>query len=166
MRWSFEALRTSEQLWYGAMALSGMDHALSDEQAERLVTVAASDGRAWPSAAAEHDCSEVAKTAEQELLKRGGEAFEAHVRKVRAQNDDLADAQLRSLEAHLTHQRDKHEQLRARFLERGNLGLAQVQVGNIERLTARVQRERLRITQRRQLRASFDDVSVGIVRVE
>ena len=166
MRWSFEALRSSEQLWFGALPLTGPAEPLTDEDAERLVTAAASDGTPWPAASSEHDCRELAELAEQTLLKRGGEAFDAHVRKLQAQNDDLADAQTRSLEAHLSHQRRKYEELRARFIERGNPGLAQVQVGNIERLAARVERERLRITQRRQLRASFDDVSVGIVRVE
>jgi superfamily II DNA or RNA helicase len=166
MRWSVDALRSSEQLWYGAIPIDRSLQALGDDEGERLVTLAASEGAPWPSASVEHDCSALARLAEDELLKRGGEAFGIHVRRLKAQNDDLADAQLRSLEAHLAHQRSKYEQLRARFLDRGNLGLAQVQLGNIDRLTARVERERLRISQRRQMRASFDDVSVGIVRVE
>ena len=166
MRWSFEALRSSEQLWFGAIPLDAQADPLTDEDAERLATAAASDGAPWPAASSEHDCPALAEVAERRLLKRGGEAFDIYVRKLRAQNDDLADAQLRSLDAHLSHQRRKYEELRARFIERGNVGLAQVQVGNIERLAARVERERLRIHQRRQLRASFDDVSVGIVRVE
>ena len=166
MRWTFEALRTSEQLWYGAASLSMAGDVLANEQAEQLITAVASNGGAWPAATATHNCAEVAATIGRTVLNQGIEAFGEHVRRVKAQNDDLAEAQLRSLDAHLANQRVKYEQLRARFLEKGNLGLARVQEGHIDRLVARVEREKLRISQRRELRASFDDVSVGIVHVE
>ena len=101
----------------------------------------ASNGGAWRAATATHNCAEVAATIGRAVLDRGIEAFGEHVRRVKAQNDDLAEAQLRSLDAHLTNQRVKYERLRARFLERGNLGLARVQEGHIDRLVARVERE-------------------------
>ncbi len=166
MRWSFEALRTTEQLWHGAMRLGDQGEALEDDVAERFVSEAASAGLDWPGATVAVDCAALAVTAEDTLLRHGRDAFEHHVRRIAAQNDDLADAQLRSLDSHLVHQRSKYAELRRKFLEKGNVGLARVQENNIERLTARIEREKLRIGQRRQLRASFDEVCVGVVRVE
>ena len=166
MRWTFEALRTSEHLWYGVLPLVRTDTLLPDDLAERFMSAVASEGEAWPTASAEYSCDTLSHMVEDDLLRKGAAQFEERERMIRAQNDDLADAQARSLDAHLAHQTTKYQELRERFLAKGNKGLARAQETQIARLRARVERERLRIATRRQLRSSFDEICVGIVRVD
>jgi hypothetical protein len=84
---------------------------------------------------------------------------------MRAQNEDRADAEIRSLERHLAQQTTKYEEIRRRHLQRKNLGLARAQETNIQRLKARVERQRLALEEKRKLRASMDEICVGVVRV-
>lgn len=164
-RWNFEALRTTEQLWYGAEPLGPGGHPLDDDDAERLVMAVAEAGEDWPAAGAELDLEGVAHDIEQGLLVRARSRYETHVGQLEAQNRDRADAQLRSLENHLTQQRAKYEELRRRHLARGNPGLAKAQEKNLERLTGRVERQRLLIHERSHLKHRPEELCVGVVRV-
>jgi hypothetical protein len=164
-RWTFEALRTTERLWYGAERIDPGGNPLDDEDAERFVMSVAENGEDWPAAAAELDLERQADEIEQGLLVRGRARFEQHAREVIAQNDDRAVAQLRSLDNHLTHQERRHQDLRRKHEERGYAGLARAEERNIERLRARVDRQRLALDEKRRLRHSMEELCVGIVRV-
>jgi hypothetical protein len=163
-RWTFEALRVSEQLWF-AVKYAHSDTTLSDEDAERFVMAVAESGDDWNVSADDVDMSAAAATIEHELLVRAWDAFQAHESTVKAQNEDRADAQMRSLDTHLTHQRAKYEELRSRHLARGNPGLARAQEVNLERLVARIQRERLAIDTKRHVHSRMNEICVGVVRV-
>lgn len=163
-RWTFEALRVSEQLWFSVTPADG-GMPLSDEASERFVTTVADAGQDWNIDEADVLLAVAADAIEQTLLVRAQTAYEAYAAGVKAQNEDRADAQVRSLSAHLESQRTKYETLRDRHLARGNTGLARVQDGTIERLAARIERERVAVNAKRQVRSRLDDIAVGIVRV-
>jgi superfamily II DNA or RNA helicase len=163
-RWTFEALRVSEQLWF-AVKHADAGQPLSDEDAERFVVAVAESGDDWNVGAGDFDGELLASQIEESLLVRAWEEFERHEAAVRAQNEDRADAQVRSLETHLHQQRAKYEELRSRHVARGNPGLARAQEVNIERLTARIQRERLAIEAKREVRSRLDEICIGIVSV-
>lgn len=163
-RWTFEALRISEQLWYGVVK-NGGDAALSDEDAERFVTALAEHGEDWACAATDVDIDTAARQIEQSLLVRARDDFERYTERTKAQNNDRAEAQLRSLETHLRQQRAKYEALKQRHLANGNPGLARAQDINIEKLNGRIERERRAIEEKRQLRSRSEEICVGVVRV-
>ena len=163
-RWTFEALRVSEQLWF-AVKHADTGATLSDDDAERFVMAVAESGDDWNLSPEDVDIGAAAAAIEQELLVRAWDAFRTHESTVKAQNEDRADAQMRSLDTHLKHQRAKYEELRSRHLARGNPGLARAQEVNLERLVARIDRERLAIDTKRQVRSRMNEICVGVVRV-
>jgi len=164
-RWVFEALRPSEQLWFGAERLD-QNGALSDENAERLVMAVAEHGVEWPAAVDELNLEDAGRTLETSLLERSWRAYEARVEEMRAQNEDLADAQRKSLETHLRVQREKYDLQLAKHRRLGNRGLEKATLKNVETLTKRIDQEKARIERRRQLTAHFEEIAVAVLRVE
>jgi hypothetical protein len=154
----------SEQLWF-AVKHAHTGATLSDDDAERFVMAVAESGDDWNLSPEDVDVGAAAAAIEQELLVRAWDAFRTHESTVKAQNEDRADAQMRSLDTHLKHQRAKYEDLRSRHLARGNPGLARAQEVNLERLVARIDRERLAIDTKRQVRSRMNEICVGVVRV-
>jgi hypothetical protein len=163
-RWIFEALRVSEQLWFGVRRADSLE-AFLDDDAERFVMTTAEYGEDWRVSLKEIDPEAATARIEQSLLAGAWDAFRVHEAAVKAQNEDRADAQTRSLETHLRRQRAKYQELRARHLARGNPGLARAQETNLERLTARIEQERVAIDAKRQVRSRMNEVGVGVVRV-
>jgi hypothetical protein len=163
-RWTFEALRVSEQLWFAARNVSSGE-CLSDDDAERFAIAVAESGGDWNANTGDIDFDVMADEIEQALMSRAWDAFHNHEAAVKAQNEDRADAQMRSLDTHLQQQRAKYEELRTRHLARGNPGLARAQEVNLDRLVARIDRERLVIETKRQVRSRMNEICVGIVRV-
>lgn len=164
-RWAFEALRPSEQLWFGVEQLHGQ-HVLSDDDAERLVMAVAEHGVEWPAAVDEMDLEDAAKALEGSLGERSWSAYEARVQEMRAQNEDLADAQRKSLETHMRSQGEKYELQLAKHRRLGNRGLEKATLKNLETLRKRIDQEKARIERRRQLAAHLEEIAVGVVRVE
>jgi len=163
-QWTFEALRVSEQLWFGVRhAHTG--EALSDADAERFVTFVADAGDDWSVGVGDIDTEVTATQIEESLIVQAWNEFQKHEADARAQNEDRADAQMRSLDTHLQQQRAKYQELGARHLQHGNAGLARVQERNIERLAERIQRERLVIDDKRHVRSRMNEICIGIVRV-
>jgi hypothetical protein len=136
-----------------------------DDDAERFVMTTAEYGEDWRVSLKEIDPEAATARIEQSLLAGAWDAFRVHEAAVKAQNEDRADAQTRSLETHLRRQRAKYQELRARHLARGNPGLARAQETNLERLTARIEQERVAIDAKRQVRSRMNEVGVGVVRV-
>jgi len=164
-RWSFEALRPMEQLWYGVEPHPSTGEALSDDDAERFVTSVAESGEDWASASAEIDMLRLSHGLEQGLLVRARDRFEEYTSQLQAQNEDRADARVRSIKTHLKQQKAKYQEVQRRHLERGNPGLAKAQDTNIGRLEARIERQLLAIEEKRKLHQSIEEICVGVVRV-
>jgi len=165
-RWSVRGLRDAEQLWYGVESMTPPGAPLGDQEAEQVVQAITQHGRDWPNAAAEINLERVTVQIEKGLLATAWARYGAFVGDVRAQNEDRADLQERILQNHLEQQRAKYQEIRARHLARNNPGLAKIQEQNIEKLEARVQRELLKIGEKRNLRDSMEEVCAGVVRVD
>lgn len=164
-RWIFEALRTSEQLWFDVRPTRSGGAALTQEDSERLVVSAAEKGEDWPGAAGELPLGDLALRIEQELLPTAWERYEAYAAQMTAQNEDRAAAQLGGLETHLRQQMEKLDLEKRRHLDRGRQSLAAAADGKKRKLEERVHRQRLALDQKRQVRHSMEEVCVGIIRV-
>jgi superfamily II DNA or RNA helicase len=163
-RWMMEALRPFEQLWFGCVRVDDGQW-LPPEDAERLLTAAARTAQPWPTAHSELDLARLAHQVEDVLLARAWETFETEVARLKAQNDDRADAQERSLRTHLDRQRERIRQLADRHRLRGRVGLAKAEEKNLERLVNRVDRELLALAKKRILLSDLREVSAGVLRV-
>jgi superfamily II DNA or RNA helicase len=162
--WVFEAIRPLERLTFGVESVDGARR-LDDTVAERLVMAMLDGGTDWAEGANVLDGGSLADRLEQGLLVAAQDRFEEETARVRAENADRADAQLRGIEAHLAHQEERFALQRERHLAAGNPGLARAQELAVDKLRARIARQREAIEAKRGVRAEFRELSVGLVRV-
>jgi hypothetical protein len=108
--WRFGGQVEQERIAYAGLALAD-GGTIEDDAAERLLLAAAESGTLWPEAEVELDCDALAESCEANLLERLATRFFEERATRRAEGDDRAAIQLRTLE-----QRLKEE--RARLLER------------------------------------------------
>src|SRR5206468_6458125 len=88
------------------------------------------------------------------------------VSKRRAHNDDRADIQERSANAHFEARLETLTAVRDRHAQYGRQGLVRATEGQIQALRRWIEQERRRITDRRQLTERKDEICVGLIRVE
>jgi hypothetical protein len=162
VRWVFEALRVSEQLWYGLSRLDGTGVVIGDD-VERLVTALGTHGEDWMASSDGRLCTAAADAVEQVLTPRAWKDFNTFHGQIRAQNDDRATAQVESLKVHLKHQSERIRNRLGQYEAKGNKGLATVARNQLQKLQERIRREIDKIERKRQFSADLKDVAVGIV---
>jgi len=164
--WSIQALQTKEHLHYAAGHLGGAGAALSDDDAERLVVAAISNGEEWVEAKAGLgiDLDNSAESAV-ELYADCNERYDEYVKRSIDENADRVDLQLAALGRHLDNQVKKLEDIQQRLLFSGRRSLARATQGRIARLRERVDIRRARIEVGREVRARSDLICVGILEV-
>ena len=87
-RWWVKGLRDVERLYYAAYSLHDAGHALSSNDAERLVGLASSSGEVWAGVRASVDFATVAETVDEWCIERSDDAFDQHVETISAENHD------------------------------------------------------------------------------
>jgi len=164
--WSVRGLRDMERLCYAAAKLDGKGDALSPLAAERLVVAAAANGNPWYGALETVDLEAVANAVEDVCLAPSEAAFNRYVETVKAENEDRASVQERSLDEHHRTQEARLEELLARYREQGRMRLLPATEGRLRALRTRTERRRREIHERRQLRHSPPEyVCVGIIEI-
>ena len=116
-RWSIKGIREIERMHICAKSLDEKGSNLSDDDAEKLVTTAARNGRDWQSAANTIDLGKAVDFAEK-CLENSETEYDAYVKQLRYENNDRADVQEKSLKRHRNRQLQKLETLLER--QRGN----------------------------------------------
>jgi superfamily II DNA or RNA helicase len=164
--WSVQALQAKEHLHYAAAPLARSADALSDDDAERLVTTAISEGDQWLEAENGLGVDLVA-AAERvvELYENANTRYNRFVRQAESENEDRVNLQLAALARHLDNQVRKLEEIRERLLVAGRRSLASATDGRIGRLRERVDIRRRRIESGREMRAHSDLICVGVIEV-
>ena len=164
--WSVRGLRDMERLRYAAARLGGNGDALSPSAAERLVVAAAANGNPWYGALEAVDLEAVANAVEDVCLAPSEAAFNRYVETLKAENEDRASVQERSLDEHHRTQEARLEELLARYREQGRTRLLPATEGRLRALRTRTERRRREIHERRQLRHSPPEyVCVGVIEV-
>jgi superfamily II DNA or RNA helicase len=165
-RWTVRGVQDIERLYYTAVALDGGRKSISAEMAERLVTIAANQGTDWLGAADRVDFATAAHLSNEICLAEADKEYDSFVQALQAQNDDRADIQERSAEAHFRARRDTLTNVRDRHIRAGRHGLARATEAQIEALKRWVERERARITERRRMTQRKDEICVGLILLE
>jgi hypothetical protein len=127
---------------------------------------AATDGKDWLGAAEHIELSEAARLANEVCLAEADEAYAAFVTERHAQNDDRADIQARSAEAHFAGRLETLAAVRERHARLGRHGLVRATEGQIAALRRWIEQERRKIADRRKLTQRKDEICVGLILVE
>jgi len=165
-RWTMAGIQQTEHLSYVAASVDGSSELLSPDDAEHLVHAAATYGRDWLSAATEVDLECAFDVADGVCLAGSQSAYKRRVAELRAQNDDRAQIQERTLDRTLEDQRAKLREVLARHRERGRTGLVAATEGRIRALEERVERKRREIKRRRAFDHRSEEICAGLILVE
>lgn len=165
-RWSMQGIQRLEYLAYTATSLADPSSALSPEDAERLVHAASTAGADWLSADAEVDLRRAYDVVNECCLVSSRQAYERKVTELRAQNDDRAQIQQRTVTAHFEMQKRNLDQVLERHRSLGRSALVRATEGKLRALSERRDRKMREIEQRRRFVHTAEEICVGVVRVE
>ena len=164
-RWSVQGLRDIERLHVEVRNLSNGRGALTEEQAENLVTNAARIGKDWFSAPAVVDMAAAADLIE-DCLDESESKYEKYIRQLSHENNDRADIQEKSLRHHQERQLEKLESLLLRQLSTGKESIARMTQGRIDALKGRMEQKLLEINRRRELRHNKQEFCIGLINLQ
>jgi len=161
-RWSISGIRHLEKLDYQAVCVD-TEEQLEGDEAERLVVAAAREGHDWIGAANAIDISAISGLINNVCLFEGDEGFEAFKRNVRAENEDRADLQLKTLQQHRDGQLESLEKVLNTHKMNDRPAMVKVTQGRIRALNNRVDLRIREIQARREATARHDEIAVGVV---
>lgn len=145
-RWSVQGVQVMEKLAYSAVNLASGEK-LEDDDAERLVNSAAALGRDWLTAASDVDLEAAARGPGAACLNELESRFSKYERTVRLQNEDRADALVRTLEKQVDGQIARIQQTIDEQVARGQTGLVAANRARIDRLRERADMRRIRYSE-------------------
>jgi hypothetical protein len=173
MLWRFGGQVDQERIAYVGLALPG-GASIEDDAAERLLLAAAEAGALWPEAEVKLDCQGVADLCEALLLERVTERFLDERATRRAEQDDRAAIQLRTLEQRLADERRRQMEIIER--NRPNIthgignarrasSLIAMAEGKLRRLEERAALRRAAIERARAQSAQDEQLALAVVEV-
>lgn len=126
---------------------------------------AVASGEDWLEARNVVDLEHAYHIANEVLLGRLDEEYEAFERQLRAKNEDRADIQLRTLEQHLKQQTEKLQEILQKHRELGRESLVKATQGRLRALEARVEQRRMRIQSGREVRSQSREIAIAIINI-
>lgn len=173
MLWRFGGQVEQERIAYTGLCLpDGVS--LEDDDAERLLLAAAESGSLWSEADAELDCQAVADRCEVLLLNRLTERFLEERTTRKAEQDDRAAIQLRTLEQRLADERRRQLDIIERQRHRINQGTARgrnpgsviaMAEGKLKKLEERAALRRAEIERARMQTSQDEQLTLAIIEV-
>ncbi len=162
-RWSTSGLQDREQIYFTAKNIAS-GHQLMEDEAEKLVTTAALQGRDWLEAANLVDCNMAAEVAES-LMSYSCKKYADHIRQKEAENNDRADLQERTLDQHLENQLNKFQRIKDIHIQKDRLSLAKATDAKMKIIEERVIHKKIQIRNRRSLKSRKDEMCIGLIKV-
>lgn len=164
-RWSVEGLQVRERLFFAVENFDQPDLVLSEDDAERLVVIAASHGRDWLEARNILDLPHVEEVAAKLCLGTAGVLFDEYVNQAANENNDRADVQEKTVQRHLENQRQVLNRIKAGHLAMKRESLAKATDGRLQKLENRIQWQLQKINNGRETKRKTDDVCLGVIKV-
>ncbi len=165
-RWLIKGLQEIEQLHFAATIIDDSTIPISENSAERLILAAAINGMDWLEAPSVIDFEQAVDLVWDECKPLADRAYENYVTDMKNKNADRADVQEKTINRHLQHQLNKLNELVQKQLSAGKDKPAKMNMGKIEKLKNRVERKRLEINSKREIKYSSDLICAGIIKVE
>lgn len=162
-RWSTTGARTIERLVYSAVDLdSGKE--LPDEVAEKVMTVAVSNGVPWDEARAVLDGKPLMEIYHR-LEDSFDEAFDEYCANMRLENEDRVDFLIKTLNGQIDRQIRSRREAIEKLKSKGDLRLVKANEGYIRKLGEKRQRRILEFEQRRAISTEPKDVTLVVAYV-
>jgi len=161
-RWSFKGIKEIEKLNTVACHYATPINFLSDNDAEKLVTIAAKLGEDWMGATTQIDF-DIATMLVEQCMEASDNKFDAYTKQLIHENNDRADIQEKTLLQHRDRQLEKLETLLARFLTEGKEKIAIPTRGRIDALKSKVEQKLQEINSRRNLNYHSKEISFGLI---
>ena len=165
VRWTVQGVKDIEKMVYFAKPTLPNADFLSEESAERLVTIAAKAGYDWLSAKNELQTGQLAPFIE-ECMDVAEKQYMDYISLLENENHDRADLQEKTLKLHMNRQREKLLNVLRRHEEKGNTQMIAPTRGLIDNMETRVRDKIRTIEERRNLRHYNKEVCLGVIRVE
>lgn len=162
-RWSISGAREIKRLVFFARCLQSGKY-LDPDEAERLVTTAAIEGRDWHGAANVVD-GEAVRSSYDKCRERIESEFEDFKQNVERENADRTSLMIATLQKHLSNQIRKRQEIIVKHQARGRGSLVSAEEGKIRQLTRRVEERVLELQQKLQIVSSRNSVSAGVIRL-
>jgi hypothetical protein len=163
-RWSVRGLRDIERLHLEVRKLNDPSIVLTEEEAERLVTNAARQGKDWLSAPSVVNL-ERAVDLIKECMEESESKYYKYIKQLGHENNDRADIQEKSLRHHQSRQLEKLEALKSRQISEGKEAIARMTQGRIDALKGRMEQKLLVINRGRELRHHNQEICIGLINV-
>lgn len=162
-RWSVQGARTADLLMFSVADMRG--NLISDEDAERLVTTTAVQGRSWGEVASQADGESLASAFDECRAELSGRA-KVFLSAQRRENNDRVNQQLELSRRHFDQQILRLREVINNAIARGNRRLIPANEGKIRKLRQKAEDRRLSIERSRELTFEAFTVSSGVIRVE
>jgi superfamily II DNA or RNA helicase len=165
-KWSLEAIRDIEKLFFVAKRLSS-HQTLDDEEAEKLITQATLYGVDWIEARNLIDLTKAAQDID-DCMAVADKKYEDFVKQLKNENEDRAELQEKSLLLHKDRQFRKLQEVKRMHELHGEKrrGLVKATEGKIDALQERMAIKLAEIDKRRQLKHFNKEICLGIIKVE
>lgn len=160
--WSISGLRDIEKVYFSAIPLLG-DKFLSDNEAELLVTTAASHSENWFEAANSIDL----QLAFQKLeccQDKTEEAYNEYIEQLKFENEDRATVQKNTISSHREKEVEKYTQILHEH-ELRKSSLVKATQGKIDKIKNNAERKLAEISKRENLCRSHNELVIGIINI-
>ena len=161
-RWSFKGIKEIEKLHTVVCQYATPVKFLSDNDAEKMVTTAARQGRDWMGASTQIDF-ELAKNLIETCMECSDNCFDTYAKQLEYENNDRADIQEKTLLQHRDRQLYKLQALLNRYLAEGKEKIAKPTQGRIDALKSKVEHKLQEINKRRKLTYHSKEISFGLI---
>ena len=161
--WSIRGLRDIEKVYFSAKPLLG-DKFLSENNAELLVTTAASNSENWFEATNTFDLQLAIKQLEH-CQDNTEDAYNNYVEQLKYENEDRATMQKNTIASHKEKEVKKYSSILREHELQGRSSLVKATQGKIDKIQNNAERKLAQISEREKLCHSHNELVIGIINI-
>jgi hypothetical protein len=159
-------VQEKELLFSTGVRIGPVPARLGDETAERLLLIAANQGKDWLEVCSQLDMDRAAMSIADECVPYAEKRHAEFVRQVTNENSDRANLQRQSIERHYRRQLEIKERIRDQHIRNGKTRLVPAIEGQLRKLEAITEMRLRRLEEGVVPRARCDEVCMGVILVE
>ncbi len=164
-KWSVTGLQEIEKLSYAIAKISDPPELMESLDSERIVVDIITSGEDWYDAQRFINLKRAAKIANEYCLSQLDNLYEEFIGGIERENYDRVEIQLKNLDSHMNNQLNKLNRIREGHELSGRQSLVKATEGKIEKLKNRVDRRRLYIKAKKEIKSNSEDINMGILHI-
>jgi hypothetical protein len=164
-RWSMTGLQDAEYLHHAAMPLSVGAEPLAADQAELLITIAATHGVDWLTAQSDVDCEAAYELANERCVASADAAYDKRVAELKDRNEDRAAVQAATVTIHHNKELASLQATASKQRAKKAEEILKMTEGRIKASTERYERRIRDIDKRRSMTHHKEEICVGVLKI-